>query len=389
MMAYNYNEIAVATQDPFKGAGNRKLRPLVPRPYLSPLPENTPSLTPFNFEDNTNKETNTHQVMVSSRWNPTPEQLRALEELYRRGTRTPTAEQIQHITAQLRRYGKIEGKNVFYWFQNHKARERQKRRRQLQLPTTNTAGNRIGYEAEQKSCKWAPSTNKESDPPIQITEAESGGVTKADQTSSTSDAWIQFHHHNTHHPLPPQFQHNHTINNNNNNNNNIINIPSPGTNLLFAGERNVTWHHNNLMVQPYSSSCSCCSYPNSNSNSNSPLPSLPFSLSSKFNPSSILSQIHRKPDKPVNNNRDNVIHGGVGSVTPPSSPTLQLFPVLLKSHHHHDHHDNHMEIMITKEDEERENDASLLLLKNSCNNEKATSNNNNNVNNPFPYYQFL
>lgn len=76
--------------------------------------------------------------MVSSRWNPTPEQLRALEELYRRGTRTPTAEQIQHITAQLRRYGKIEGKNVFYWFQNHKARERQKRRRQLQLPTTNT-----------------------------------------------------------------------------------------------------------------------------------------------------------------------------------------------------------------------------------------------------------
>lgn len=71
------------------------------------------------------------QVVVSSRWNPTPEQLRSLEDLYRRGTRTPSAEQIQHITAQLRRYGKIEGKNVFYWFQNHKARERQKRRRQI------------------------------------------------------------------------------------------------------------------------------------------------------------------------------------------------------------------------------------------------------------------
>ena len=69
-------------------------------------------------------------VVVSSRWNPSPEQLRALEELYRRGTRTPSAEQIQHITAQLRRFGNIEGKNVFYWFQNHKARERQKRRRQ-------------------------------------------------------------------------------------------------------------------------------------------------------------------------------------------------------------------------------------------------------------------
>ena len=78
------------------------------------------------------RELTTQQVVVSSRWNPTPEQLQTLEELYRSGTRTPSAEQIQHITAQLRRYGKIEGKNVFYWFQNHKARERQKRRRQLE-----------------------------------------------------------------------------------------------------------------------------------------------------------------------------------------------------------------------------------------------------------------
>lgn len=78
------------------------------------------------------KEFNTPPVVVSSRWNPTPEQLRVLEELYRRGTRTPSADQIQHITSQLRRYGKIEGKNVFYWFQNHKARERQKRRRQME-----------------------------------------------------------------------------------------------------------------------------------------------------------------------------------------------------------------------------------------------------------------
>lgn len=78
-------------------------------------------------------------VVVSSRWNPTPEQLRVLEELYRRGTRTPSADQIQHITSQLRRYGKIEGKNVFYWFQNHKARERQKRRRQMESSAITTA----------------------------------------------------------------------------------------------------------------------------------------------------------------------------------------------------------------------------------------------------------
>lgn len=67
--------------------------------------------------------------LVSTRWNPTPEQLQALEEMYRRGTRTPSAQQIQQIAAKLKRFGKIEGKNVFYWFQNHKARERQKKRR--------------------------------------------------------------------------------------------------------------------------------------------------------------------------------------------------------------------------------------------------------------------
>lgn len=90
-------------------------------------------------EFNNNNNNNTAGVVVSSRWNPTPEQLRALEELYRRGTRTPSAEEIQHITAQLRRFGKIEGKNVFYWFQNHKARERQKRRRQMESSAASAA----------------------------------------------------------------------------------------------------------------------------------------------------------------------------------------------------------------------------------------------------------
>ncbi|KAL6200055.1 hypothetical protein ACLB2K_029837 [Fragaria x ananassa] len=67
----------------------------------------------------------------SSRWCPTPEQLMILEEMYRAGVRTPNASQIQHITTQVSYYGKIEGKNVFYWFQNHKARDRQKLRRKL------------------------------------------------------------------------------------------------------------------------------------------------------------------------------------------------------------------------------------------------------------------
>ncbi|XP_008795405.2 WUSCHEL-related homeobox 3B-like [Phoenix dactylifera] len=67
----------------------------------------------------------------STRWCPTPEQLMILEEMYRSGVRTPSASQIQQITAHLSFYGRIEGKNVFYWFQNHKARDRQKLRRRL------------------------------------------------------------------------------------------------------------------------------------------------------------------------------------------------------------------------------------------------------------------
>ncbi|XVF68648.1 hypothetical protein PTKIN_Ptkin11bG0018300 [Pterospermum kingtungense] len=68
---------------------------------------------------------------ASTRWCPTPEQLMILEEMYRSGIRTPNATQIQQITSHLSFYGKIEGKNVFYWFQNHKARDRQKLRRKL------------------------------------------------------------------------------------------------------------------------------------------------------------------------------------------------------------------------------------------------------------------
>ena len=65
---------------------------------------------------------------ASSRWNPTKEQISMLENLYKQGIRTPTAEQIQQITSRLQAFGHIEGKNVFYWFQNHKARQRQKQK---------------------------------------------------------------------------------------------------------------------------------------------------------------------------------------------------------------------------------------------------------------------
>ncbi|TXG74029.1 hypothetical protein EZV62_002608 [Acer yangbiense] len=69
-------------------------------------------------------------TLSSSRWNPTKDQINMLESLYRQGIRTPTADQIQQITDRLRAFGHIEGKNVFYWFQNHKARQRQKQKQE-------------------------------------------------------------------------------------------------------------------------------------------------------------------------------------------------------------------------------------------------------------------
>ncbi|KAJ0259013.1 Homeobox domain-containing protein [Hirschfeldia incana] len=69
--------------------------------------------------------------VASTRWCPTTEQLMILEEMYRTGIRTPNAVQIHQITSHLAFYGRIEGKNVFYWFQNHKARDRQKLRKKI------------------------------------------------------------------------------------------------------------------------------------------------------------------------------------------------------------------------------------------------------------------
>ncbi|XP_060168889.1 WUSCHEL-related homeobox 3-like [Lycium barbarum] len=69
--------------------------------------------------------------MPRPRWSPTPQQLMILQDLYRQGLRNPTSSQVQKITGHLSLYGKIQCKNVFYWFQNHKARDRQKLRKEM------------------------------------------------------------------------------------------------------------------------------------------------------------------------------------------------------------------------------------------------------------------
>jgi len=67
---------------------------------------------------------------VNSRWSPTREQISMLESFYSQGIRTPSTEMIEQIASRLKAYGHIEGKNVFYWFQNHKARQRQKQKQE-------------------------------------------------------------------------------------------------------------------------------------------------------------------------------------------------------------------------------------------------------------------
>ncbi|KAM0893177.1 hypothetical protein ACQ4PT_025269 [Festuca glaucescens] len=81
---------------------------------------------------------------TGARWTPTQEQVKILKELYYGcGIRSPNTEQIQRIAARLRQFGRIEGKNVFYWFQNHKARERHKKR--LGVVTTSPGEANAGY----------------------------------------------------------------------------------------------------------------------------------------------------------------------------------------------------------------------------------------------------
>lgn len=96
------------------------------------------SLTRSQTNNNSNNNNGSNSSTSSTRWTPTTDQIRILKELYyNHGVRSPNADQIQRISARLRQYGKIEGKNVFYWFQNHKARERQKKR----FNTTNNNNN--------------------------------------------------------------------------------------------------------------------------------------------------------------------------------------------------------------------------------------------------------
>ncbi|RWW26131.1 hypothetical protein GW17_00009505 [Ensete ventricosum] len=125
---------------------NKRLRTFAPKLSSSAVVSTTTmaeiiSLKSFNSPLTTkfasrNVDASLMQLQLQSggtRWNPMPEQIKLLEALYQGGMRTPNPVQIERITAELGKYGRIEGKNVFYWFQNHKARERQKQKRSALL----------------------------------------------------------------------------------------------------------------------------------------------------------------------------------------------------------------------------------------------------------------
>ncbi|KAG9440288.1 hypothetical protein H6P81_020453 [Aristolochia fimbriata] len=139
MKVHQFARVDLWEHEPSLSLGCKRLRPLAPK-----LGGNGHSIATLDLKcfikpesgpRNTSgdrKEAGAQQAEVQSggtRWNPTQEQIGILEMLYRSGMRTPNAQQIEQITVQLSKYGKIEGKNVFYWFQNHKARERQKQKR--------------------------------------------------------------------------------------------------------------------------------------------------------------------------------------------------------------------------------------------------------------------
>ncbi|XP_022131453.1 WUSCHEL-related homeobox 4 [Momordica charantia] len=165
--------------EPSLTLGCKRLRPLAPKLQQPPTSDlttaatTTTTLTTFDLKtfirpdcgprklgsssDHNKDSSSSSSPQVEThpggtRWNPTQEQIGILETLYRRGMRTPNAQQIEHITAQLGNYGKIEGKNVFYWFQNHKARERQKQKRNsLGLThTPRTPSNPIPFHSQEE-----------------------------------------------------------------------------------------------------------------------------------------------------------------------------------------------------------------------------------------------
>src|SRR6516165_7679659 len=62
---------------------------------------------------------------VATRWKPEEAQLRILEEVFRNNVgHSPSTAQILLLTTQLQQYGEVEARNIFFWFENRRRKER-------------------------------------------------------------------------------------------------------------------------------------------------------------------------------------------------------------------------------------------------------------------------
>jgi hypothetical protein len=68
---------------------------------------------------------------VRSRWTPKPEQILILESIFNSGMVNPPKDETVRIRKLLERFGAVSDANVFYWFQNRRARSC-RRQRQMQ-----------------------------------------------------------------------------------------------------------------------------------------------------------------------------------------------------------------------------------------------------------------
>ncbi|MBA0860222.1 hypothetical protein Goshw_015366 [Gossypium schwendimanii] len=67
-----------------------------------------------------------HKITARQRWTPTPLQLQILENIYEKGTGTPSKQKIKEIASELAQHGQISETNVYNWFQNRRARSKRK-----------------------------------------------------------------------------------------------------------------------------------------------------------------------------------------------------------------------------------------------------------------------
>nr|ANC94880.1 WUSCHEL homeobox protein [Pinus pinaster] len=122
------------------------------------------------------------------RWNPKPEQIRVLQSIFNSGVTNPTPKEIKRIRAQLQQFGEIRDASVFYWFQNKKARTKQ-RQRPLHSGETSKSG----------SEKTKTDHSKEI---IKVSDTTANSLGNAGETYSSVVRAAQFSYHQGDYHLP-------------------------------------------------------------------------------------------------------------------------------------------------------------------------------------------